>query len=857
MIHNFQKIFTKNGIYDILKKMRKVKNVYLAHIKLENGVERGQTVKEHLESTARLCSEYASKTNLPTTGFLLGLLHDMGKLQEQFNSFIHNVLKKPMLKSNIDHSTCGAVYVTELADEILKQRIQEVVDIDIFHLTVQIVSTCILSHHGGLIDIITFDSKSTYLRRIYKDDIEWKKQYIEAVCNFEKIYSRQYIIGMIIDATKELKEFYSKKIVTYPNGNRGFMVGMLCKFLFSCLIDADRYDTAAFAYGITPSEQVDYQCVWEKYTKIINQKVCELPKDTKINELRQKISDHCAESAKLDTGIYRLSCPTGSGKNFAVTRFALAHAKKHHKNRIFYVIPYTCIIEQNSEAIRSLLNLKTDESEIKQLILELHSAKQEELLDETNEDELLSENGMKKQLSAERLDSAITFMTMVRFLNICFASGTKGIRALHNLSNSIIIFDEIQTLPTKQIALFNAAVDFLSKCCNTTMILSTATQPVLDEVPKKVLQLSIKTEHELSGSTDEMIRQFKRTVISTEKYTDQGIELQKASQMIEEELQKNRNILFVVNSKSAVDQLFKEVREQVSGQDTLVYKLTTDICAENRRVLIKKIRENLFEEKRLIVISTKLIEAGVDISFRVVYRSLSGLDSLIQCAGRCNRNGEFNKGEFGCVYLVNLEFDDVSRMHDVLSEQEAMRKLLHRYLKNQELYNNDLSSERAIHDYFSLYYKEQEECMEYPIPKNERLTEYEVLNINKQLLLDFIKNQGNESMKKLRMFQSFHTAASYYKVIDDYGTPVVVPYEEGKKIIADLCSDISYHEKIIAMKKSQRYIVNVSQGKFKRLVEKEIVVYYPEIDTWILKESYYSDTYGVSEDPVSLSLLSY
>lgn len=834
--------------------------MYLAHIRSENGTIRGQTVQEHIENTARLCSEYASKVGFRSTGYLLGLLHDQGKWNGAFHAFIQKVIENPEVKSNLDHSTCGAVYISKVAEEIVQSNILESGDIDVLHLTEQIISICIFSHHGGLMDIVTADAKSPYIKRMNKEDDEWHKQYKESVYNFEQIYTREYITDLLIKANQEVKDFQNKYEMNYPTKHKGFVRGMLCKYLYSCLIDADRYDTASFAYGITPCRQENYQSVWEKYTDIINKKIASMPANTKINVLRQSISEHCAKSAELGTGIYTLNCPTGSGKNFGVTRFALEHAKRYHKDRIFYIIPYTSIIEQNAEAVRTILDLHTDNKEEEQILLELHSAKQEdevELQEEKNENELLSEVGMKKQLASERLDAAITFMTMVRFLNTCFASGTKGIRSLHNFANSIIIFDEIQTLPANQIALFNATVNFLSEFCNATVILSTATQPVLNEIPEKVWPLYTKTEHELSGCTTEMRQQFKRTNISIEKYTDKGCELQETGQLIVEELEKNQNLLFVVNSKAGADLLSNKVRELLKNQEVLVYKLTTDLCAENRTALIREIKENLCAEKKLVVISTKLIEAGVDISFRVVYRSLCGLDSLIQCAGRCNRNGEFAEGELGQVYLINLVFDDVSRMHAVLCEQEAMRQLIGRYQRNPEIYSYDISSERAIHDYFCLYYRSQKDKMEYPITQLGKFTEYQLLNRNAQLESDYKSNHGEKSISNLVMFQSFYTASSYYRVIEDHGVAVVVPYKKGKDIIAALCADASYYEKISVLRKAQRYMVNLSQSKFKKLLEKEIIKYYPETDTWILKEGYYSDVYGVSEEPVNLDLLNF
>ena len=308
--------------------------------------------------------------------------------------------------------------------------------------------------------------------------------------------------------------------------------------------------------------------------------------------MRYIISEDCVRASTRNTGIYTLSGPTGSGKTLASTRFALRHIKHHagqetEKHRIIYVAPYTTIIEQNAAVIREAL--ACDDSEL----LEHHSA--------VTFTEKAAENEDKYKLLTERWNCPIIFMTQVQFFNALYAGGTQSVRRLHALTNSVIIFDEAQTIPLHLIYLANAAFNSLAEQWNSTILLCTATQPRLDTLKAP---LFLDTDAEIIREPSKLFKSFERMSI-IDKMKPGGYSFTELADFVQTIASDHPSILIVMNTKNGVKRLFDEI-SALKCEHEIVY-LTTYLCAAHRRHIISELKAKLEAGKKVIIVSTNLV----------------------------------------------------------------------------------------------------------------------------------------------------------------------------------------------------------------------------------------------------------
>lgn len=811
----------------------------LAHIK-DN---REQSVEQHLRNVAYYCRILGEKFELEACAELSGWLHDIGKMTTAFDTYIRNANRDGNNhQKGPDHSTAGAVWITQLGEKYKSPIAQ---------LTAQIIAIVIMGHHGGLIDVIDLWGESPYINRLnkLKDDASWANQYKQVQHEMQQVLDIQKLQHLFDRANEEIQGIFGrlKKISHTPKEQR-YYCGVVCKMLYSCLIDADRYDTATFMDGSQMKLPRNNQTLWEELTTRFEDKINQFPAHTEINLLRRKISESCYLNASKPKGVYTLNCPTGSGKTMASLRFALHHAKKYHKERIFYIIPFITITEQNTAEIKKILSSSNEDLLIEENILELHSAKENESsTEEMNEAELV----------AERLEHPMIFTTMVRFLNIFFGSGTRNIRAAHQFANSVIIFDEIQTLSPKCIAMFNLLLNFLSELCNATIVLSTATQPLLNQTPNEVPHLEIEADSEISGCTLAIYNAFKRTEIIDKRKID-GYSSQELSELIWMTAREEGNVLAVFNTKASVTEVYDTIKatygEILEEEEYEIYVLTTQLYPKHRKQKIDDIRNKLKNNKHIIVLSTQLIEAGVDISFKAVYRSLAGLDSVIQSAGRCNRHGENGENQFGKAYVVNPNFEVLGALRDIKKSKEALEIVLELYKQNSERFANDLSALAATKAYFAEYYRKQNSNMTYKF-KVDRQVEYEMYDLlsdNKNL---FSAKYRRQQDKRIQLTQSFKSAGNYFKAIDEHGKSVIIPHREGKALVLQLISATMNRDKYKLLHKLQAYTVNLSEGLFKELGN--AITYYENLGIYVLNEAYYDEVYGVSKTPIAMDFYNF
>ncbi|MDR2866238.1 MAG: CRISPR-associated helicase Cas3' [Methanomassiliicoccaceae archaeon] len=727
-----------------------------------------QTVYDHLKGTAALSSDIGSKIGMAKTCEALGLTHDLGKLS---SSFYKKILYGDR-ESTVDHSTFGAQFV--------KDTMTKNTDMDC--LAEEAVSLVSMSHHSGLIDMITLDGKDEYGRRI---DNRKRSNYDDIITRIEPNF-RENLINILNSGI--LQSEFENIIKIFPQEDC-FNFGLLLRYLLSCLVDADRLNTEEFCSKDDYNKRCGYKYVdWSELVNKLDEYISSKCPTSRLDDVRNHISKQCKVSAERGNGIYSLNLPTGSGKTLASLRFALNHALINKMERIVYVVPYTSIIDQNANDIKDIFR------ELRDLVLEHHSNM---AVDDRDE------NRSSLRFTVDNWDSQIIFTTMVQFLNTFFSGGTSTVRRMHNLTRSVIIFDEIQALPIKCINLFNCAVNFITRVCGATAVVCTATQPPLDEV-KKQLFLDRTPLVELSPEMEEV---FKRVIVKNMHKKD-GWNAEQIAELITEKRDEGKSVLFIANTKRGARNVFS-----LLGGDK--FHLSTNMCPAHRKNVIDAVRKDLKDNKNTLCVSTQLIEAGVDMDFNVVIRAMAGLDSIAQSAGRCNRNGKMS--EPGEVLIVNFIDERVQMLEDITKGRRAAESALQRNF-------SDPIGKEAMRWYYSSLFENRKHEMDYPF---ESTTLINILSTNKQAVREYGRIEGRAPTYMIR--QSFKTANDKFSVIDSNKIGVITEYGEGRKISEELEKMISGHtsrknpEVRNMLREAQKYSVEVFENQLSELVKRGIV----------------------------------
>jgi len=816
-------------------------NEFIAHIRKEDNEK--QKLIDHLIQVGEKCSELVAKISLPKEiGKILGLLHDFGKASKDYQDYLktNEGLINPdednyskAKRGDVDHSSAGA----QLIYEKLANRGQE------GKILAQFLALAIASHHSGLIDCLKPDGFNEFERRIKKNDSDTHLK--EARSNLQSV---EVQLDKILAQPIE-KQFF-KKLMSMEDAEKdvtlAFKHGLLARFLLSCVLEADRLNTADFEnpnneairnYGKYVPWDVLIERLEAKYAEYA-QKTAQMEpgRALEVNQLRAQVAQACLDAARKPKGIYQLTVPTGGGKTEASLRFALHHAKAHQMDRVFYIVPYITIIDQNADKIRDILETADERGKV---VLEHHSNFVPE--DDTR---------YRHNLLAENWDAPIVFTTQVQFLEALFGSGTRDARRMHQLANSVIIFDEVQNVPLKITHMFNAALRFLTHDCGATVVLCTATQPPLDKLPNEYRRLTIAPEYQIIQNPQELFEKLKRVEVHDERKPG-GWTNAEIADLAERALQVKGSVLIVVNTRPAALAVYQEIKGRNLG--AALYHLSTNMCAAHREeVLEKEIKPKLEAREPVICVSTQLIEAGVDIDFGAVIRSLAGLDSLAQSAGRCNRHGLRKDG--GSVWVVNPQEENLDRLKDIKSGQENAQRVFDDFKDNPEDFESNLIGLVAISRYYEQYFNEHKHELDYPVNKNSQIGRddklFNLLAKNELSTNNYqAAHQGNPPDILLR--QSFRSASGEFRVIDSPTRGVIVPYQEGEKIINELCSAFEPEKQGKLIKQAQRYSVNLFDHQFEKLfntgviqeVQKNVGIYY-------LDKQYYSEEFGWSDEPV-------
>lgn len=597
----------------------------------------------------------------------------------------------------------------------------------------RILAYMIAGHHAGLPDWNSLESgQSSLLQRVEDGK---KKGYLQEAL-------------LAAPATSILEQ--PRPASLPPQGSLALWI----RLLFSCLVDADFLDTEKFMDEGKHGRRANYPSLAE-LKAAFDQYMASKGGDSKVNRIRAEVLRQCRDKATQPAGLFSLTVPTGGGKTLSSMAFALNHAVHHGKSRVIYVIPYTSILEQTAEIFRGIFG---DEN-----VIEHHSN-----LDPVKEDS-------RSRLATENWDAPIVVTTNVQFFESLFASRTSRCRKLHNIVNSVVVLDEAQLLPPEFLAPILHVMQDLSHNYKVSFVLSTATQPAFSPRPKFA---GLNDVRELMDDPEQLYIDLKRV----EAELPPDFNASRTWESIAEDLQQYDSVLCIVNSR-------KDCRElhALMPKDTI--HLSALMCGQHRSKVIADIKQRLKDGIPTRVISTQLVEAGVDMDFPVVYRALAGLDAVAQAAGRCNREGALPGMGKVVVFVPPKPAAPGLLRKAQQSGQEIMR-----------LTEGDPLTRERFEAYFRHYYASL-----------NSLDEADIIG-----LLDM----NNQAEARKAEF-NFRTAAEKFRLIKEEGqTAVIVRYGESPSLIAALeaSQNMEPHQRRGILRRLQRYTVNIREQECKQLL---------------------------------------
>jgi CRISPR-associated endonuclease/helicase Cas3 len=696
------------------------------------------------------------------------------------------------------------------------------------------LALCLASHHSGLIDCIRTDGANQFSKRMNKSDAlahrdeAWRKADQRVHGRYEELIRA----GDLLLAFRTIIEKICKN-EKHQNIVR-FKVGLLTRYLFSCLVDADSINTADFERPILAKQRLHgYYEEWQVLAARLERTLAKFNGRERIDELRRSISDQCLAAAARDKGIFTLTVPTGGGKTLASLRFALNHAQRHRLDRIIHVVPFTTIIDQNAGDVRKILEPQDETVPPGSVVLEHHSNLTPD------------KQTWRNKILSEGWDAPVIFTTSVRFLESLFSAGTRSARRMHNLANAVIIFDEIQALPINCVHLFNNAINFLVEHCGSSVVLCTATQPLLDRVDEKKGAVRLKVpDAEIIPDVCGLFSDLQRVEV-LDRRKPAGWTHEEVAELALGEMKSSGNCLVVVNTKSAARAMFELCKKGAAAAH--VFHLSTNMCPAHRKERLARIIQFLLDEKEpVLCVSTQLIEAGIDVDFSSVIRFTAGLDSIAQAAGRCNRHAKRPPGH---VHVVNPSEDKAEMLRDIRAGKEAAEHVLDELARNSQLRASDLLSPSVMAKYFQYYFFDRAKEMDYPVAASEVGRNDTLLNM---LAENSLAVRGTPPPIYLR--QSFMAAQRAFKAINAPTQGVIVPHSDaGKAVINGLSSSFDPEKDIGLLKQAQQFTVNVFPQVLERL-QKAGAVHEVQEGTGILylDSRYYHDEFGLTETPSGL-----
>ena len=725
----------------------------IAH-RAEGGEE--QSLHDHVEGVAlqirRNLTEAGLKQLIPL-GELLGRLHDAGKAQPAFQSYIRgeSATKAP-------HSAAGALLSTCLLFELSKE-----LQLKKLPRTSQLLAYAISGHHRGLYDYIE-------LRK------ELEKREIKKRCakTKEELPNIKSELQTWVEEHAESTESSLKELAKQIGATE--QAQALVRLLFSCLVDADFLDTEAFMDEERKGRRHEATCGYAPLETLRDRLMKHMEgfsTEGKINEARRAFLNQCREHGRTcPKGYYSLFLPTGGGKTLSSMAWALETALNQKAQRIIYVIPYTSIITQTAGIFREIFG--------KENVLEHHS----DISFSGDEASQEAERYERTRLLAENWDAPIIVTTNVQFFESLFSHKVSRSRKVHSIANSVVVFDEVQMFPTEFLHPMLRLLEDLRRIYGTQLLFCSATLPPFDKDHTSSFK-KVNDFHQLSDAIQpivpedpELFKVFDRVIYHLEEKEYRMGELA-------EELSQHDSALCIVNSRRDASQLYHALLEEGKGAQDVIH-LSRNMCSAHLKERIAEVRQRLKAKIPTIVISTQLIEAGVDIDLPIVYRAMSGLDSIVQAGGRCNREGK--RPAPGEVYVFSLS-DGGKALGAIVRGQNATRFLL----DNDKEHTRSSMPLELIEAYYDRYYA----------------------SIESFDTKDIVESLYDEEEAKRWQFD-FEKASIKFKLIEEVNCDLFVPYGRGKELLEGLEKHTLYlnHR---TLRELQQYHVSVHNKEYEEL----------------------------------------
>ncbi|MGF7143381.1 CRISPR-associated endonuclease/helicase Cas3 [Anaerotaenia torta] len=820
-----------------------------------------QPLDEHLYETGKRAGEIGSEIGLKALMELAGYIHDVGKSDRKFQGYICGTKKQ-----QVNHSSAGGRILEDMIS--YDQEFNEVRSSKSFRYFQEILTYIIFAHHGIFDQINNSGMEhNTDLRFRYDEDgdYHYREDVIPFVQHFDSELQKKgeaSLTELIRDAYEEFKRVYAD-IVSLAAKNsdkesrmeeKEYYIACLTRLCLSILKEADIYDSVnAFHHPKQHLWRSEERIkIWEEASQRIEtiyQKYASNSEASDINKARNILADLAKSAAEIsDSGIFKLELPTGAGKTKAGLRYALTNAREYKRNRVFYITAYLSVLEQNAEDIKDVI--KHDE-----VVLEHHSNMTEESEQEAEGEEDRDDYEYKTYLK-DSWESPIILTTMVQFFNTLFKERASNIRRFCKLINSVVIIDEVQSLPLKVLSNFNLMMNFMKTVMRCNIVHCTATQPVLDNAAMKYRIYygdSGDNKATIVNKEQNSLECFRRVDFYnlTGRDARSVISTKQISSLIAAKLEVFDSCLVVLNTKSAVAKLCDYLEDNLP--ETEIIYLTTNMCAANRLDIISdmkvKLRQNREEcaHKKVVCVSTQLIEAGVDVDFDVVFRSLAGIDSLIQCAGRCNREGKLmldGKYVHGKLYIIRYVEENLLKLPDIKVTADASEYAI-RTRKGAEGAKDDAIEIGTLQEpYFNKYYVENKNKLHYTdLKRNSSMLEELGRNTPDRDAYHLMGKPGNQNPV---LFQAFRRAAENFELIGQEMTGVIVAYKNQDLLdkLEQAMEKANYVEVKKLLQQLQRYTINLYTSP----KNQPYITENKDFNIYILQKEYYNGKRGVVMD---------
>lgn len=693
---------------------------YLAHVRQDGEMFVPHDLNDHLRGVGQRAEECARYFGGGDWAKVAGLWHDLGKYSAEFQRRIKSVSGYDP-DAHLEGQVGRVDHSTAGAQHAVKQ----------FGVYGRILAYLIAGHHAGLPDWHTSETGGAALNARLDD-----KNHLERALS-------QSIPPEILSQSKPSGPLLGK--------SEGFALWV--RILFSCLVDADFLDTEAFMDEDKAEQRTGAPVIQEllsRFNAYMEEKFADAP-STIVNRVRAEVLRQCRDKAHEAPGLFSLTVPTGGGKTLSSLAFALEHAVHNGKRRVIYAVPYTSIIEQTANIFRDIFP---------DAVIEHHSN-----LDPDKET-------VKSRLATENWDAPLIVTTNVQFFESLFAAKTSRCRKLHNIVNSVVVLDEAQLLPPEFLQPILDVMNLLVRHYGVTFVLSTATQPALGTL--HTFQRTIRgLDHvrELIDDPDALYRNLERVTVAMPPDLHQAQDWDDIAQQV----QQHPSVLAVVNSRADARELHRRM-----PKGTL--HLSALMCGEHRSRVIADIKQRLLAGEAVRVVSTQVVEAGVDVDFPVVYRALAGLDSIAQAAGRCNREGELERGQV--VVFVPPKPAPIGPLRRAAETTVSLLTGMSDHPLTRSLFRS----------YFEHFYV-----------RAPSLDKHEIATLLKP------DGQGVDQLKV-----QFRTAAQRFQLIDESGyRSVIARYGDSPALIGRLHKE---GPERWLMRKLQRYTVSLPEYQFQKLL---------------------------------------